>query len=61
MFDAATGKVLKRYAGTERTQEFAYDQGVLYIVLGDPFDTAGIGDDRGRTIGPMRSRRATAP
>ncbi|UCE47372.1 MAG: PQQ-binding-like beta-propeller repeat protein, partial [Phycisphaerales bacterium] len=51
VFDALTGKILKRYAGTERTQEFVYDQGVLYIVLGDPFDTAGIGDDRGRTIG----------
>jgi len=50
VFDAVTGKVLKSYAGTERTQEFAYDQGVLYIVLGDPFDTAGIGS-RGGTIG----------
>jgi outer membrane protein assembly factor BamB len=52
VFDAVTGKVLKSYPGTERTQEFVYDQGVLFIVLGDPFDTAGIGDDRGRTIGP---------
>jgi outer membrane protein assembly factor BamB len=51
VLDALTGKVLKSYPGTERTQEFAYDRGVLYLVLGDPFDTAGIGDDRGRTIG----------
>jgi outer membrane protein assembly factor BamB len=51
VFDAVTGNVLKSYAGTERTQEFAYDQGVLYVVLGDPFDTVGIGDDR-NTIGP---------
>jgi len=51
VFDALTGKVLGSYAGTERTQEFAYDQGVLYVVLGDPFDTAGIGNPRG-TIGP---------
>jgi len=50
VFDAATGKVLKSYAGTERTQEFAYDQGILYVVLGDPFDTGGIGYDSG-TIG----------
>jgi outer membrane protein assembly factor BamB len=61
VFDAVTGKVLKHYTGTERTQEFAYDQGVLYIVLGDPFDTAGIGNDRG-TIGPSAfSKRAYGP
>jgi outer membrane protein assembly factor BamB len=51
VFDAATGNVVKSYAGTERTQEFVYDKGVLYVVLGDPFDTAGIGEGRGRTIG----------
>jgi outer membrane protein assembly factor BamB len=50
VFDARTGKVLKSYPGTERTQEFVYNQGVLFIVLGDPFDTVGIGDARG-TIG----------
>ncbi len=50
VFDALTGRILKRYPGTERTQEFVYDRGVLYIVLGDPFDTAGIGNPRG-TIG----------
>jgi len=50
VLDSVTGKVLKSYPGTERTQEFAYHEGVLYIVLGDPFDTAGIGS-RGGTIG----------
>ena len=45
--DAASGKVLKVYQGTERTQEFAFDRGVLYVVIGDPTDTAGIGVPRG--------------
>ncbi len=51
VFDAGTGEVLKRYPGTERTQEFVHEGGVLYVVVGDPFDTAGIGQGRGRTIG----------
>jgi len=51
VFDAVTGEVLRSYRGSERTQEFAYHEGVLYIVLGDPFDTAGIGSSRGGTIG----------
>ena len=33
--DAATGKVLQAYKGTERTQEFVFDGGVLYLVIGD--------------------------
>jgi SAM-dependent methyltransferase len=45
--DAATGKVLKEYEGTERTQEFVFDRGVLYLVIGDPTDTLGIGNPRG--------------
>ena len=52
VFDALTGKILMSYPGTDRTQEFAYDQGVLYIVLGDPFDTAAIDNNRGGTIAP---------
>jgi outer membrane protein assembly factor BamB len=61
VFDAVTGRILKHYAGTERTQEFVYDHGILYVVLGDPFDTVGIGDDRG-TIGPSAfSTRAYGP
>jgi len=45
--DAATGKVLKTYEGTGRTTEFLYDRGVIYAVLGDPTDTAGIGNPKG--------------
>jgi len=39
-FDAATGKVLRTYKGTQRTQEFAYDRGVLYAVIGDRMNSA---------------------
>ena len=39
-FDAATGVVRRTYAGTERTQEFAYDAGVLYLVIGDRMNAA---------------------
>ena len=34
-FDAATGKVLRTYKGTQKTQEFAAFGGVLYAVIGD--------------------------
>jgi outer membrane protein assembly factor BamB len=46
-FDAATGKQLKIYAGTDRTQELVYDQGVLFAVIGDHVDTRAIGDTKG--------------
>jgi outer membrane protein assembly factor BamB len=39
-FDAATGKVIRTYDGTELTQEFAYDQGVLFAVIGDRMNAA---------------------
>jgi len=39
-FDAATGEIIRTYDGTELTQEFAYDQGVLYIVIGDRMNAA---------------------
>ena len=39
-FDAATGRIIKTYKGTERTQEFAYDQGTLYLVIGDRMNSA---------------------
>jgi len=39
-FDAATGEVVKTYRGTEKTQEFAYDRGVLYLVVGDRMNSA---------------------
>jgi len=41
VFDVVTGKILRRMDGTERTQEFVYSGGVLYAVLGDPYDTLG--------------------
>lgn len=43
VFDAATGKILRQIKGTERTQEFVYADGVLYVISGDPYDTMGIG------------------
>jgi len=39
-FDAATGKIIRTYKGTELTQEFAYDQGILYVVVGDRMNAA---------------------
>ena len=33
--DAATGKTLRQYKGTERTQEFVFHNGRLYAVVGD--------------------------
>jgi len=33
--DAATGKTLMKYEGTQGTQEFAFHQGRLYAVIGD--------------------------
>lgn len=47
--EAATGKVIKTYNGTERTTEFLHDHGVLYVVIGDPTDTLGVAG--GSTLG----------
>ena len=33
--DAATGETVRTYAGTERTQEILYDNGMLLLALGD--------------------------
>ena len=38
--DAATGRIIKSYQATRRTQEFAYDRGVLYVVVGDRMNSA---------------------
>ena len=38
--DAATGEVLKVYKNTSPTQEVAYDQGILFLNVGDRFPTA---------------------
>jgi len=46
VFDATTGKVLMKYDGTEMTQEFVYDKGVLFAVIGDPVDTSSVGGGR---------------
>ena len=46
-FDAATGKQLKVYEGSARTQELLYDQGALFAVIGDHTDTRAIGDTKG--------------
>jgi len=59
--DAATGKTLKVYEGTERTQEFAFDRGVLYVVIGDPTDTRGIGNPRGGLGSSQFPPRAYGP
>jgi len=49
-YDAVTGKQIRSYPGTERVQEFAYDRGVLFAVIGDPFDTHGLDANRRGTI-----------
>jgi outer membrane protein assembly factor BamB len=61
VLDAVTGKVLKTYAGTERTEEFALDRGVLYLVIGDPTDTAGIGEPKGGLGSSQFPLRAYGP
>ncbi|MCK4293992.1 MAG: class I SAM-dependent methyltransferase [Planctomycetes bacterium] len=38
--DAATGEVLKVYENTSPTQEVAYDQGILFLNVGDRFNTS---------------------
>ncbi len=40
--DAATGETLKTYTGTERTQEILVEDGVLYMVIGDPTFPTGL-------------------
>jgi len=44
-FDAATGTILKTYEGTQGVQEFVFDRGVLYLVIGDRMNAYGKGDD----------------
>ncbi len=46
VLDAATGEVLNTLDGTEMTQEFVYDRGTLFVVVGDPVDTASVGGGR---------------
>jgi len=49
VFDAATGKVLKKHAGTAGTMEFVYDRGVLFVVTGDQFDISPALTEDGRS------------
>jgi len=44
-FDAATGAAKMKYEGTERTTEFVYDRGTLYVVGGEPTYDRGEGTD----------------
>lgn len=41
VFDGMTGKTLLTYEGTENTQEFVFDNDVLYVVAGDPMNSHG--------------------
>jgi len=38
--DAATGKILKTYDGVSPVQEVAYDQGILFVNVGERFNAA---------------------
>jgi len=60
-FDAATGKKLKVYDGTERTQEIVYNQGTLFAVIGDHVDTRAIGDTRGSLASSQFPQAAYGP
>ncbi len=40
--DAATGKVLRTYEETKGTEEIVYDNGVLYLVVGDTQDQEAV-------------------
>jgi outer membrane protein assembly factor BamB len=60
-FDAATGKQLKVYEGTERTQELIYEQSVLYAVIGDHVDTRAIGDTKGSLAESQFTQAAYGP
>ena len=43
LIDGATGELLKTFAGTTMAREFAYDRGVIYVILGEPY---GVGQSR---------------
>jgi outer membrane protein assembly factor BamB len=49
VFDAATGAVIKKHAGTAGTMEFVYDRGVLYVVTGDQSDISQALTDQSRS------------
>jgi len=45
VYDAATGKVVKRFDQTKGTMEFVYDRNVLYVVTGDQYDISAALDN----------------
>jgi outer membrane protein assembly factor BamB len=49
LFDAATGALIRRYAGTAGTMEFVYDRGALYVVTGDQSDISQAHSDLSRS------------
>jgi len=46
--DAATGKVIREFKGTEGTQEFAYHDGMLFLVIGDRMNSDSYGDQKAK-------------
>jgi len=49
VFDAATGKVIRKHAATAGTMEFVYDRGVLFAVTGDQSDVSSAMADPSRS------------
>ncbi len=49
--DAATGKTLKTYEGTAPVQEVAYDQGILFVNVGDRFSAAAYNQTHKKSSG----------
>jgi outer membrane protein assembly factor BamB len=47
--DAATGRTVKHYKGTEDTQEFVYHEGQLFVVIGNRMRTDSYGGSSGAT------------
>jgi outer membrane protein assembly factor BamB len=50
--DAATGRTLKTYEGISPVQEVAYDQGMLFVNVGDRFNAAAYSNTSKKSKGP---------
>jgi len=63
VFDAATGRVLKKHKRTAGTMEFVLDRGLLYAVTGDQYDIAPTHGDlaRGALKSSLFRREAYGP
>ena len=57
--DAATGKTLMEYKGTEGTQEFAYHDGRLYLVIGDRMHFNSYRGAEPSTKGKVKGKKKT--